>query len=337
MAVSPFQIGHGLDFDLVIPVIHAEILKVTSHTTTNRCLHIHTHTCVQTRTQAQKLLWDGHHQTNNTMVNCDGQAESVGFGKLQIEKHPECLPIASLTNSTDSNQIYYWTFEHTVETDFKLKKKKKLPCSLIVTNSCRQWTDLRASSLQFGLFSPAHKSFNPEPSRVFPLRSSWIRLEVLDFRAEVTHWKWDSDSPHHLNLWWHKHYNKITQLDTSCWTLCSGHQCFSWSDWHETGILLSLSVCSNPTPDSTDSWGHLHQKNILTVTQDIWLSSAQWTVCELLVLSLILLMFFLVVLMFSSLPPSVFSVIPSVFPSHSYHVSVELHISLFISFPVLLW
>lgn len=63
------------------------------------------------------------------------------------------------------------------------------------------WTDLRISSLQFGLSSPAQSSFTPESCRLFPLRSSSVRCEGLDFRAEVTTSQWVSDRLLLLNLW----------------------------------------------------------------------------------------------------------------------------------------
>ncbi len=48
-----------------------------------------------------------------------------------------------------------------------------------------QWTDLRVSSLQFGLFTKTHSSFTPESCSLFPLSSSVLRWEGLDFRAEA--------------------------------------------------------------------------------------------------------------------------------------------------------
>ena len=78
----------------------------------------------------------------------------------------------------------------------KKKKKKSL------------WTDLRDSSLQFGLSSPADSSFTPESCSMLWLRSSSLRWEGLDLSAETTtlHWTFESEQPESLP--WHI-YTKI--------------------------------------------------------------------------------------------------------------------------------
>jgi len=44
--------------------------------------------------------------------------------------------------------------------------------------------DLRASRLQFGLFSPAESCFTPESCSLLLLRSSSVRLKDWELRAE---------------------------------------------------------------------------------------------------------------------------------------------------------
>ena len=46
-------------------------------------------------------------------------------------------------------------------------------------------TDLRVSSVQCGLPSPAESSFTPESCRSLVLRSSSLRLEELELRTET--------------------------------------------------------------------------------------------------------------------------------------------------------
>jgi hypothetical protein len=46
-------------------------------------------------------------------------------------------------------------------------------------------TDLRVSSVQCGLPSPAESSFTPESCRLLILRSSSFRLEDLELRTET--------------------------------------------------------------------------------------------------------------------------------------------------------
>ena len=46
-------------------------------------------------------------------------------------------------------------------------------------------TDLRVSSLQCGLLSPAESSFIPESCRSLALRSSSLRLEETELRTEA--------------------------------------------------------------------------------------------------------------------------------------------------------
>ena len=47
------------------------------------------------------------------------------------------------------------------------------------------WTDLRVSSLQFGLSSPTDNSFTSESCSMLWDRSSSLRWDGLDFRAEA--------------------------------------------------------------------------------------------------------------------------------------------------------
>ena len=61
-------------------------------------------------------------------------------------------------------------------------------------------SDLRVSSRQFGLSSPAERSFTPESCRLFLLRSSSLRWEGLDFRAETREAQLISDNLQLSNL-----------------------------------------------------------------------------------------------------------------------------------------
>jgi len=55
-------------------------------------------------------------------------------------------------------------------------------CSLLIKTLMNP--DLSASSLQFGFFSPADTCFTPESCRSLLLRSSSVRLEDGELRAE---------------------------------------------------------------------------------------------------------------------------------------------------------
>ena len=63
-----------------------------------------------------------------------------------------------------------------------------------------QWTDLRVSSRQVGLCRKPHSSFTPESCRLLSLRSSSLRWEGFDLRAEAREEQLISDSLQLLNL-----------------------------------------------------------------------------------------------------------------------------------------
>ena len=67
-------------------------------------------------------------------------------------------------------------------------------------------SDLRVSSRQFGLSSPEHSSFTPESCRLLSVRSSSLRWEGLDFRAEAREAQLISDKLQSSNL--NKEYMK---------------------------------------------------------------------------------------------------------------------------------
>ena len=61
-------------------------------------------------------------------------------------------------------------------------------------------TDLRVSSVQCGLPSPAESSFTPESCRLLELRSSSLRLEELELRTEARASQHLSDRPQPMSL-----------------------------------------------------------------------------------------------------------------------------------------
>ena len=65
---------------------------------------------------------------------------------------------------------------------------------------------LRISSLQCELSSAADSSFMPESRSLFPLKSSSLRWDVLDLRAETREAQLISDNLHKLSL--KKEYSK---------------------------------------------------------------------------------------------------------------------------------
>ena len=88
-----------------------------------------------------------------------------------------------------------------------------------------QWSDLRASSLQFGLFSPELSISTPESCSLLFLRSSSLRWEGSHFRAEATTSQSESEIPQLGNLQWHIYYSicyyktrgNITFTSCICW------------------------------------------------------------------------------------------------------------------------
>lgn len=66
---------------------------------------------------------------------------------------------------------------------------------------CWLLTDFRDSSRHPGVCRKSPSSFTPESCRfLLPLRSSFLRLEGLDLRAEASLWQLVLDRLHHLNL-----------------------------------------------------------------------------------------------------------------------------------------
>ena len=63
------------------------------------------------------------------------------------------------------------------------------------------WTDLRVSSLQFGLSSPTDSSFTSESCSLLWDRSSTLRWEGLDLRAEAREAQLISDTLQESNLY----------------------------------------------------------------------------------------------------------------------------------------
>ena len=64
-----------------------------------------------------------------------------------------------------------------------VKSSKTEPCGVTVCTLSK--TDMRVSSVQCGLPSPAESSFTPESCRRLVLRSSSLRLEELELRTEA--------------------------------------------------------------------------------------------------------------------------------------------------------
>ena len=61
-------------------------------------------------------------------------------------------------------------------------------------------SDLRVSSLQCGLSRKSHSCFTPESCSLLSLRSSSLRWEGLDFRAEASETQLISDKLQHHSL-----------------------------------------------------------------------------------------------------------------------------------------
>ena len=88
-----------------------------------------------------------------------------------------------------------------------------------INGKTRRWTDLRLSSAQFWLSSPTDSSFTPESFRLLLLRSSNLRWDGLDFRAEATTSQWVSESPQLYSLSWHRYYKNVTMKDETLYLL----------------------------------------------------------------------------------------------------------------------
>ncbi len=84
-------------------------------------------------------------------------------------------------------------------------------------------TDLRVSSLQFGLSLRSHSSFTSESCRLFPLSSSSLRWEGLDFRAEAREAQLISDKLQRLNL--NKEEMMEIKIHLESNQMCSGLKC----------------------------------------------------------------------------------------------------------------
>lgn len=79
------------------------------------------------------------------------------------------------------------------------------------------WTDLRVSSLQFALSRPVNSCFKAESGSLAPLRSSPVRWEGLDFRADATISQWLSESSQLGSLWWQIYHHTCYKVDKSIW------------------------------------------------------------------------------------------------------------------------
>ena len=66
-----------------------------------------------------------------------------------------------------------------------MRQEQHLLEARITSLKKRLITDLRVSSVQCGLPSPAESSFTPESCRSLVLRSSFFRLEELELRTEA--------------------------------------------------------------------------------------------------------------------------------------------------------
>lgn len=75
------------------------------------------------------------------------------------------------------------------------------------------WTDLRVSSLQFALSRPVNSCFKAESGSLAPLRSSPVRWEGLDFRADATISQWLSESSQLESLWWKIYHHTCYKVD----------------------------------------------------------------------------------------------------------------------------
>ena len=118
----------------------------------------------------------------------------------------------------------------------------------------RRWTDLRLSSAQFWLSSPTDSSFTPESFRLLLPRSSPLRWEGLDFRAEATTSQWVSESPQPESLSWDRHYTNVLMKEENLYllhafdvkTFCSVRCLAQWVE--RTSHVPRL--CSGPGFDS---------------------------------------------------------------------------------------
>ena len=141
-----------------------------------------------------------------------------------VSCNPALLPVDTNTTTT----VVFTSTQHQITTSFWLvwladcslsvflsnhEASHRSPLTASLDTDCVQnntaetsvdWlqpsTDLRVSSLQCGLSFRSDSSFTPESCRLFPLRSSSLRWEGLDFRAETREAQLISDNLQLSNL-----------------------------------------------------------------------------------------------------------------------------------------